>query len=285
MTHEREVVSGERFAFGSNWLRFLSLLDEQRIRQAVDSLKSMLEVDDLNGKSFLDIGSGSGLFSLAAMRLGAKVFSFDYDPESVACTRELKNRYFESSHDWQIQTGSVLDKDYLAKLGKFDVVYSWGVLHHTGNMWLALENLVGNVARDGKLFIAIYNDQGRASKIWWHIKKAYLSLPKSLRWLVMVPCFIRLWGPTTIRDLILLKPFNTWITYKKERGMSPFRDVVDWVGGFPFEVSKPEQIFDFYKKREFHMLRMNTCAGGHGCNEFVFQRNNRENDDQAINLL
>jgi 2-polyprenyl-6-hydroxyphenyl methylase/3-demethylubiquinone-9 3-methyltransferase len=233
----------------------------------------MLEVDSLQGKSFLDIGSGSGLFSLAARRLGAKVFSFDYDPQSVACTTELKRRYLENDSDWQVQTGSVLDKDYLSSLGKFDIVYSWGVLHHTGNMWAALANVDFNVAPNGKLFIAIYNDQGRASKLWRKIKKTYVSLPRSLRWLVLVPCYLILWGPSTLKDFFTLRPFNTWRTYTKNRGMSPHRDVVDWVGGFPFEVAKPEEIFDFYKQRNYRLLVMVTCAGGIGCNEFVFQRN------------
>ncbi len=272
-THEQEIGVGERFAFGENWTYFLKVLNEQRVQEAVDSLKTILDVDRLDGKSFLDIGSGSGLFSLAARRLGAKVFSFDYDPQSVACTKELKRRYFEKDKNWDVQTGSVLDKKYLSSLGKFDIVYSWGVLHHTGEMWAALENVDANVAAKGKLFIALYNDQGRASKLWWLIKKTYVALPKTLRWLVLIPCYIRLWGPSMIRDFISLRPFKTWFSYKKNRGMAPHRDVIDWVGGFPFEVSKPEQIFDFYKKRNYHLFALKTCGSGHGCNEFIFQRN------------
>src|SRR5258705_4708310 len=132
--HNAEVAAGERFEFGRNWARFLVLLEDSSIVRAEESLREMLEIDSLEGKTFLDAGSGSGLFSLAARRLGAKVHSFDYDPHSVACTQELRRRYFSGDADWQVETGSVLDKEYLAGLGTFDVVYSWGVLHHTGQM-------------------------------------------------------------------------------------------------------------------------------------------------------
>ena len=146
---DTEIVRGERFAFGANWARFLKSLDEARIAKAEDSLRQMLAVARLDGKRFLDVGSGSGLFSLAARRMGAQVHSFDYDPRSVACTRELRDRYFPGDSVWRVEQGSVLDRDYLAGLGEFDVVYSWGVLHHTGAMWQAMENVVPLVVRGG----------------------------------------------------------------------------------------------------------------------------------------
>lgn len=148
-SHAQEIRTGQRFAFGENWARFLQILDDRRIDEAVSSLQRMLQVERLDGLRFLDIGNGSGLFSLAARRLGAKVLSFDYDPQSVACAQELKRRYFPNDADWQIQEGSVLDEGYMQGLGSFDVVYSWGVLHHTGDQWRAIANAEARVGPPG----------------------------------------------------------------------------------------------------------------------------------------
>ena len=97
-----EIESGERFEFGKNWKAFLKKLNKERIEHAENSLKIMLGVKNLVGKTFVDVGSGSGLFSLAAKNLGASVISFDYDKSSVWCTRELKSRFYKTSNDWKI---------------------------------------------------------------------------------------------------------------------------------------------------------------------------------------
>lgn len=279
-SHSNEIAGGQRFAFGENWTRFLEQLDDTRIAQAEHSLGTMLGTADLRGRSFLDVGCGSGLFSLAARRMGANIRSFDYDPKSVACARQLRDGSKAKDSEWKVEEGSVLDEDFMGTLGRYDIVYSWGVLHHTGAMWKALENTIARVAPGGQLFIAIYNDQGRASRWWLQTKVAYNRLPRALRWLVLWPAAVRLWGPTTLRDLLRGKPGATWRAVKLERrGMDPWRDVVDWVGGLPFEVAKPEQIFDFARRRGFTLERLVTCAGGHGCNEFVLRRDMRRSDD------
>ena len=263
--HAEEVMAGKRFEFGRNWSRFLTKLDDARIEDAERSLKAMLGVESLTGKTFLDIGSGSGLFSLAAARLGAHVRSFDFDPRSVACTRELKRRYLPNRHDWHIEEGSALDEHYVASLGKFDVVYSWGVLHHTGEMWRALENAASRVADGGKLFIAIYNDQGIRSHYWLRVKKIYNSgrLGSAAMTLVHIPALLG--APLVLRLLTRrLKGVET-------RGMTLWYDYLDWVGGLPFEVASPDRLRAFHAERGFTLVR-ERLTKRLGCNEFVFQK-------------
>ena len=273
MIQSRNLISlRSRFEFGKNWQRFLKVLDEDHIAEAVHSLKEMLEVEDLQGKSFLDVGSGSGLFSLAARRLGARVQSFDYDQQSVECTNELKLRYYKNDSDWLVEKGSVLDTGYLSTLGHYDVVYAWGVLHHTGQMWQAMKNAAELVAPRGYLYVSIYNDQGLASDIWRFVKSLYNRLPGSARYLVLILAFIRLWLPTAIRDVLQYGSFKTWKNYSATRSMSPWHDLIDWVGGYPFEVAKPEEVLDFYSELEFGPQQIKTCGKGRGCNEFVFRR-------------
>ena len=273
--HEKEVSAGERFDFGSNWASFLKLLNNDRIEQAERSLSAMLEVTNLEGRTFLDIGSGSGLFSLAARRLGASVVSFDYDSNSVNCTRELKQRYFPNDDNWSVQQASVLDEKFVESLGKFDVVYSWGVLHHTGEMWKALKAAGEAVAEDGMLFIAIYNDTGSQTNRWRWIKRTYCELPSALK----VPFAIVAITPSEAKRFIgyvvdgrPLEYLRSWREYRNARGMDHWSDIIDWVGGYPYEVASADEIFDFYKKMNFQLKRIKTGGVGLGCNEFVFEK-------------
>jgi 2-polyprenyl-6-hydroxyphenyl methylase/3-demethylubiquinone-9 3-methyltransferase len=262
-THADEIQAGARFAFGSNWAKYHSLLDEQRILGAEASLKEMLRLEDLRGKTFLDVGSGSGLFSLAARRLGATVHSFDYDPESVACTQELKRRYFSDDAHWIVEAGSVLDTTYLGQLPKFDIVYSWGVLHHTGSMWEALGNIAPLVAEGGKLSIAIYNDEGIFSRYWLVVKHAYVKFPW-LRWPLIALHAIYPYIPSRIYRALTGR-------LKRERGMSAWYDLIDWVGGYPFEVASSKELLEFYRSKGFQLDYLQTTNRS-GCNELVFKK-------------
>jgi len=270
-----EIARGERFEFGQNWSQFLADIDDDRIQRAESSLKHMLQVESLASKSFLDIGSGSGLFSLAARRLGARVHSFDFDPKSVFCTRELKNNYFQDDESWKVQEASVLDKEFMKSLGQFDVVYSWGVLHHTGQLWPAMENAQERVAPGGKFFIALYNDTGSQSARWHWIKKTYNGLPGALRTpfaiLVTIPGELKLMASS----VLTLNPgryVDSWTNYRRNRGMTKWRDIIDWVGGYPYEVSKPDEVFDFCQARGFTLTKLRCGNVGLGCNEFVFEK-------------
>jgi 2-polyprenyl-6-hydroxyphenyl methylase/3-demethylubiquinone-9 3-methyltransferase len=232
----KDATREQRFAFGVNWSRFLDTITDERIKGAEKALKDMLQIVNLTEKNFLDIGSGSGLSSLAARRLGARVHSFDFDPMSVSCTKELRKRYCPTDSNWIVDKGSVLDTGYLKSLGQFDIVYSWGVLHHTGAMWQALENVCSLVRPGGQLFL-------RLLVICLHLPYLY-----ALRLLYRIL--------TKRREL--------------DRGMSLWHDMLDWLGGYPFEVARPEEVFDFFLDRGFILTKLKTCGARHGCNEFVF---------------
>ena len=169
--------------------------------------------------------------------------------------------------------GSALDVDYLKSLGTFDVVYSWGVLHHTGQMWHALDSAGIPVAPGGKLFIAIYNDMGTQSARWRRIKRTYNKLPRLLR----LPFTLAVMAPSETKSALRaiatfqVRPYvRSWIEPLPERGMSRWRDIVDWVGGYPYEVAKPEELFDFYRAKGFTLTQMQCGGAGLGCCQFVF---------------
>ena len=264
-------MNAPSFAFGKNWSRFLEHVSEATIQQSSASLSTIL--GDIRGKSFLDAGSGSGLHSLAAVRLGAsRVHSFDSDPDSIACARRLKNLWAPTAL-WSIDIASALDAEYLGTLGQFDVVYAWGVLHHTGDLWKALDLITkptGNL-----LVLSIYNDQGRASRRWRTIKHRYNESGRIGRALIEVVTFAAIWGRHALASAARLRPFQpfrTWRNYSRTRGMSPWIDLRDWAGGYPFEVARPDAIIGFFQARGFELRSSKLVGSGHGCNEYVFGR-------------
>ena len=268
-----EVDKKQRFRFGRNWTSYVEeCLSEDRIKEAQSSLISLLSCESLKGKTFLDIGCGSGIFSLAAHRLGAQVVSLDYDYDAVECTRYVIKQYAHKNLQWDVYHGSVLDTEFIRGLGEFDIIYSWGVLHHTGDMFKALQNSLIPSSRQGSIVaISIYNDQGFKSRVWKRLKSAYIS-SKLKRAIISMIYF-----PYAYSVAILLgiykhgTPWGHIQGYKSSRGMSFYHDLVDWLGGYPFEVAKPEVVFRFYRDNGY-ALREFTTTNSLGCNQFCFTK-------------
>ena len=269
---EREV----RYEFGSNWKSFVeSSLNETRVANAVDSLRRFLQMDSLEGRTFLDIGCGSGLFSLAACLIGAeKVTSFDYDPDSVGTTTAMRDRHGIPEARWSVERNSVLDEVFMHSLPLADVVYSWGVLHHTGDMWKAIDLAAGRVKPGGLFAIAIYNRVDRfpdRSTMWWSIKRFYTSSAAPVRALME---FAYAANHFLTRLISLRDPFKPFINKDGEgrRGMEFWHDMRDWLGGFPYEFATAGEIFEYVHQKHGYQLERLTTVEGNACHETVFRR-------------
>jgi 2-polyprenyl-6-hydroxyphenyl methylase/3-demethylubiquinone-9 3-methyltransferase len=264
----------DAFAFGRNWQRYVDrYLDPERIAIASQSLADLIE-EDLRGKTFVDLGAGSGLFSLCAHRAGAsRVISVDVDPDSVESCRILKERSGDPN-SWNVVEASILDPKLRELIPQGDVVYSWGVLHHTGDMWKAV-HLAADLVKPGGLFcIAIYNratDRFLDSQKWLRIKRAYNHAPHAgraaMRW-----TFLAYW---TARQLYARQnPLRIAREYKRSRGMALMTDLVDWLGGYPYEFASADEVVTFCTEScGLEVVKVLTLTPRDtGNNQFVFRR-------------
>jgi 2-polyprenyl-6-hydroxyphenyl methylase/3-demethylubiquinone-9 3-methyltransferase len=261
------------FRFGRNWQRYVaSHLDTEREQIAAQSLRDLLECD-LRGKSFLDIGSGSGLFSLCAFKAGAsQVTSIDVDPDAVAATRHLRASV-GNPDNWIVRHDSILSDEFVESAAPADVVYSWGVLHHTGQMDAAISNAARLVDPDGLFCIAIYNRvTGRFldSDRWLQIKRRYNHSRRGAQ-VAMEWLYAAYWGATRLHAR--QNPFRVAKEYKASRGMALTTDLVDWLGGYPYEYATADEIVEFCESRcGLSLVKLvPTSPNGSGNNQFVFR--------------
>jgi SAM-dependent methyltransferase len=274
MISSQHIASNDvRFAFGKNWASFLAELDEPRILEAEKSLQWLLGRARLDGVRFLDIGSGSGLSSLAARRLGAAVRSFDYDRQCVECTKALRDRFFPGDANWLIEQGSILDRNYVAQLGRFDIVYSWGVLHHTGAMLKAIKNASQLVAGEGVFAFALYR---KTPLCWlWTIEKRWYCRASPRKQRIARGLYVLL---MRFAFAVVGRNFHSYVSnYRGNRGMDYFHDVHDWLGGYPYESITSTQVAQELTNLGFAHVRGNVklhsiSLFGSGCDEYVYAR-------------
>jgi 2-polyprenyl-6-hydroxyphenyl methylase/3-demethylubiquinone-9 3-methyltransferase len=262
------------FSFGENWLAFATDIADAQITEAERALAALLQSGSLEGRSFLDIGSGSGLSSLAARRMGAVVHSFDADPQSVACTAAVRDRYRPDDPGWRVEHGSILDQGYVERLSGFDVVYSWGVLHHTGDMKRAIENAAALVKPDGLFALALYR---KTRLCWaWKAEKRWYSQAASGPQRVAAKIYVALYGlALRLRGERLADRVQNY--HQGRRGMDFHRDVHDWMGGYPYESISPPELDATMRSLGFQRLGSNARPMswglfGSGCDEFLYRR-------------
>jgi 2-polyprenyl-6-hydroxyphenyl methylase/3-demethylubiquinone-9 3-methyltransferase len=261
-----------RFEFGTNWANFVDKhFSQERVDISSHHLLDFIGRESLEGLSVLDIGCGSGLHSLAAWQAKARsIHSFDYDPKSVETTRTL-HKLAKSPVAWKITQGSVLDETFMNSLDQADLVYSWGVLHHTGDVWNGLRQACGRVASGGLLYIAIYSADMQVDpppEYWLDIKKRYVAASLwRRRWMELA----YLWHFRLNRKPWRLLPLllQAW-RYKKSRGMNYMTDVRDWLGGWPMEFCRDADVVSFVTG-EFS-LKLEKMKTGEANTEFLFSK-------------
>ena len=269
----QDSINDARFAFGENWRSFLARLDGARIAEAETALQWLVGRSRFDGLRFLDVGSGSGLSSLAARRLGANVVSFDYDVQSVDCTTQLRAKFFPNDAAWRVELGTILDRDYVAAIGQFDVVHAWGVLHHTGDLLRSIKNAALLVVPGGLLITALYRKTALCPL--WAVEKRWYSRTSSssqAKARDLYTGLMRLAFAVTGRD------FAAYVSnYRSNRGMDFIHDVHDWLGGYPYESIRPNDAAQMFCAIGFEEIRTKVRGNsigvfGSGCDEYVYRK-------------
>ncbi len=259
----------KQFDFGQNWKNFSNnKLNEQRIRQAQNDFSELVHDLNIKHKKFIDIGFGQGLGLLTSKLLGAESVGVDINKK---CEETLftNSVFFPELNDVKIPViiGSILDSEILKQIKSiteyYDIVHSWGVLHHTGSMWSAIDNCCQLVNSKGKFILAIYNKHW-SSRCWYFIKKIYNYSPGIIKKLMVYIFYVVIF---IAKFLVTFKN-----PLKKERGMNFYYDIIDWVGGYPYEYASKSEIVTFMEKRGFKLYRFKAAAVPTGCNEYIFEK-------------
>lgn len=275
MSDQSDLELNSHFPFGDNWAQYSKHVTDEHLMYAVNDLQRLLGVSTLVGKTFCDIGCGSGIHAVAAAKMGAKVTALDIDPISTATAISLAKK-FGVSHLLTVGNDSIFD--HMLPKSHFDVVYSWGVLHHTGAMWKAIEEAIKlvSLSSEGVFAVALYR-KTRLCSLWKIEKKFYNSSPKFIQ--VSIRIFM-----TTLMDvahlLRLRSPLKVRSEYRKNRGMSHKHDIHDWLGGYPYESVQDTELKKFLTERNFDLERsflrfpdkIPMGIFGSGCDEYVFKR-------------
>ncbi len=255
-----------KFSFGKNWQAYSkNALTKKSLMDFKHDFDELFNGIDFKNKKFIDIGFGQGLAILIAAEKGADVVGIDIDANNIKAlniTLQEMGRVKVPKTD----IVSILDDDYVNRYkSNYDIVHSWGVLHHTGNMTKGFDNACDLVATNGYFICSIYNRHW-SSPIWKIIKYLYNISPLICQQLIngfFYPIiFIAKWIVTGKNPK------------QKERGMNFFYDVIDWIGGYPYEYATENEIIELVSKKGFVCIKSCPAAVPTGCNEFVFERVN-----------
>lgn len=272
------LYNPETYNFGGNWQKYIRELscssrDDLQLSLGISRfhLVRFLSPDDEGGHSdddrpvlqnlsFIDIGCGSGIHSAAALFSHARhIISFDQQEGSVSSTAALRHQLMEndnsfSDRSWDVYLGDVLIQSDLPEV-LADVVYSWGALHHTRDLWTALENSCRLVKPPedggGLLLVALYaREMVRDPDYWIYIKQLYLAVDDLARGKME-----RDYGWWILREQVMQKgrnPFQMAEDARLQRGMNFWTDVkdwLDWLGGYPIEFSEAAEVIRFVQQR------------------------------------
>lgn len=274
MVSEALEKADHSFSFGKNWENYATTLSEDKIQQAKDDLQGLLAPTSLEDKTFIDIGCGSGVHSVAAIQLGVKSLrAIDVDADSVRTTKATLAKYAQEA-SCEVEEQSIFD---VSPDVKYDIVYSWGVLHHTGNMWKAIQHASELVKSNGYLAIAIYKKSPLCG-LWRIEKNFYSRLPPILQ--LPITCLF-----ATFFLLGILVSGRNPVAYVRNyevlRGMNFWHDIIDWLGGYPYESATPHEIQRRMRQKGFQFIKETNAEAprafglfGCGCGEYLFRKDN-----------